>query len=216
MSLDLDTLVAIDTHVHVEQDSKGCCSLDQELLDASAKYFKGDDNRTPTVGDLADYYRERRIGAVVFTVDSTTAMGHPALSSEEILRLAADHDDILIPFASVDPLADDAPDDAPEDFTLAENCMAVLIEGPNGQVNHGTFVSSMVHALKVDYDKDTHGPFGQRVKEFAHDKKIGKGDLQVKVENGDDGDEGGLEAASETRPDKPEKSNNGKAKGKNK
>ena len=110
MTFDIDSLTAIDTHVHVEQDSQGCCSLDQELLDASAKYFKGDDNRTPTVADLADYYRERRIGAVVFTVDATTAMGHPALSSEEIIDLAAAHDDILIPFASVDPLADGAAD----------------------------------------------------------------------------------------------------------
>ena len=108
MSWDLDSLVAIDTHVHVEQDSHGCCSIDQELMDASAAYFKGNDNRTPTVGDLATYYRERRIGAVVFTVDSTTATGHPALSSEEIIDLVAEHDDILIPFASVDPLADDA------------------------------------------------------------------------------------------------------------
>ena len=108
MTLDLEALVAIDTHVHVEQDSHGCCSLDQELLDASAAYFKGNDNRTPTVGDLAEYYRQRRIGAVVFTVDATTAMGHPALSSEEIIALAAEHDDILIPFASVDPLASGA------------------------------------------------------------------------------------------------------------
>ena len=110
MTFDLNSLVAIDTHVHVEQDSQGCCSLDQELLDASAKYFKGDDNRTPTVADLAEYYRERRIGAVVFTVDATTAMGHPALSSEEIIDLSATHDDILIPFASIDPLAEGAAD----------------------------------------------------------------------------------------------------------
>jgi uncharacterized protein len=108
MSWDLDSLVAIDTHVHVEQDSRGCCSLDQELLDASAAYFKGHDNRTPTVADLADHYRERRIGAVIFTVDATTALGHPALSSEEIIELSADHDDVLMPFGSVDPLGDDA------------------------------------------------------------------------------------------------------------
>jgi uncharacterized protein len=104
MSWDLDSLVAIDTHVHVEQDSKGCCSLDQELMDASAAYFKADDNRTPTVEDLAAYYRERRIGAVIFTVDSTTASGHPTLSSEEIIDIASAHSDILLPFASVDPL----------------------------------------------------------------------------------------------------------------
>lgn len=109
MTIDIDNLVAIDTHVHVEQDSHGCCSLDQELLDASAKYFKGDDNRTPTVADLADYYRQRQIAAVIFTVDASTAMDHPALSSEDIIERASDHSDILIPFASVDPLSDDAP-----------------------------------------------------------------------------------------------------------
>jgi len=108
MAWDLGSLVAIDTHVHVEQDSHGCRSLDQELLDASAAYFKGTDNRTPTVDDLAAYYRERRIGAVIFTVDASTALGHPALSSEEIIELAARHDDVLMPFASIDPLADDA------------------------------------------------------------------------------------------------------------
>ena len=105
LSWDLEGLAAIDTHVHVEQDGQGCCSLDQGLLDASAKYFKADDNRTPTVEDLAVYYRERNIGAVVFTVDATTALGHPALSSEEIIDRCAAHDDILMPFASVDPLA---------------------------------------------------------------------------------------------------------------
>lgn len=104
MSWDLDSLVAIDTHVHVEQDGHGCCSLDQNLLDATAKYFKGDDNQTPTVNDLATYFRERRIGAVVFTVDATTNMGHPALSSEEIIEEVAEHSDILMPFGSVDPL----------------------------------------------------------------------------------------------------------------
>jgi predicted TIM-barrel fold metal-dependent hydrolase len=108
MNWDLDSLVAIDTHVHVEQDGHGCCALDQELLDASAAYFKGNENRTPTVEDLADHYRQRRIGAVVFTVDATTALGHPGLSSEEIIDKVAEHDDILMPFASVDPLAADA------------------------------------------------------------------------------------------------------------
>jgi predicted TIM-barrel fold metal-dependent hydrolase len=38
---------------------------------------------------------------VVFTVDATAATGHPALSSEEIADLAAEHADVLIPFGSV-------------------------------------------------------------------------------------------------------------------
>ena len=52
--MDLDQLDAIDVHVHVEQDSHGCFSVDQELLDASAKYFRADQDRTPTVADIAD------------------------------------------------------------------------------------------------------------------------------------------------------------------
>jgi hypothetical protein len=43
------------------------------------------------------------MAAVIFTVDATTATGHPALSSEEIAEQAAEHADVLIPFGSVDP-----------------------------------------------------------------------------------------------------------------
>ncbi|GAA3732501.1 amidohydrolase family protein [Salinactinospora qingdaonensis] len=104
-TLDLDQLTAVDVHVHVEQDSDGCFSLDRELLDASAAYFKSDEHRTPTLERIAEYYRERRIAAVVFTVDATAGTGHPALSSEEIAEQAARHADVLIPFGSVDPHA---------------------------------------------------------------------------------------------------------------
>lgn len=107
-AIDLDTITAIDMHVHVEKDADGCCALDQELLDASAAYFKSGDERTPTVEHLADYYRSRNIAAVIFTVDATTGLGHPALSSEAIAEQAAAHNDILIPFGSVDPLHSDA------------------------------------------------------------------------------------------------------------
>jgi predicted TIM-barrel fold metal-dependent hydrolase len=104
MTLNLDALTAIDVHVHVERDEHGNYSLDQELLDASAAYFRSSEHRTPTLAHIVEYYRSRRVAAVVFTVDATTATGHPALSSEEIADLAAQHTDILIPFGSVDPL----------------------------------------------------------------------------------------------------------------
>ena len=102
-SLDLAALTAIDVHTHVEQDGHGCFSLDQELLDASAKYFRADQDRTPTVATIAEHYRARNMAAVVFTVDAPTATGHPALSSEEIVDEAAEYADVLIPFGSVDP-----------------------------------------------------------------------------------------------------------------
>ncbi|MGF7238997.1 MAG: amidohydrolase family protein [Frankia sp.] len=103
MTINLDAVTAIDTHVHVESDGHGHYSLDEELLGASAAYFKAGANRTPDLDTIADYYRERGLAAVVFTVDAHTATGHPAISSEEIVATAAKHDDVVIPFASVDP-----------------------------------------------------------------------------------------------------------------
>ncbi|MEV7796286.1 amidohydrolase family protein [Streptomyces sp. NPDC087512] len=100
--------IAIDFHAHVEQDAHGHLALDAELMDASAAYFKSGQDRTPTVERLAAYYRERRMAAVIFTVDATTGLGHPALSSEEIAEAAAAHRDVLIPFGSVDPHRPDA------------------------------------------------------------------------------------------------------------
>src|SRR3712207_9424701 len=82
--MDLAALDAIDVHVHVEQDAHGCFSLDQELMDASAKYFHADQDRTPTVAAIAEHYRARRTAAVLFPVDAPAGPAHPALSSEAI------------------------------------------------------------------------------------------------------------------------------------
>jgi predicted TIM-barrel fold metal-dependent hydrolase len=100
--MDLDALVAIDVHVHVEQDLHGHKSMDDELLDAASKYFKGDPYH-PTVPQIAEDYRSKNMAAVIFTVDSELATGHPTLSNEEIAEAAAEHPDVLIPFGSIDP-----------------------------------------------------------------------------------------------------------------
>ena len=101
-ALDLESLVAIDVHVHVEQDLHGHLSMDDELLTAAAKYFKGEPHH-PTVPEIAEHYRALQMAAVVFTVDSELATGHPTLSNEEIAQAAAEHPDVLIPFGSIDP-----------------------------------------------------------------------------------------------------------------
>lgn len=106
--IDTEAITALDMHVHVEQDDHGHLSLDDELMDASAAYFKTADNRTPTVAYLAERYREANMAAVVFTIDAGTALGHPALSSEDIATQVAEHPDVLIPFGSVDPHRGDA------------------------------------------------------------------------------------------------------------
>jgi predicted TIM-barrel fold metal-dependent hydrolase len=100
--IDVSALVAIDVHVHAEVSNSGHPSLPTNLREAAAAYFAAG-RRMPTVAEIAAYYRERRIAAVVFTVDAESATGHPAISNEEIAGACAEHADVLIPFASIDP-----------------------------------------------------------------------------------------------------------------
>jgi predicted TIM-barrel fold metal-dependent hydrolase len=100
--IDVDAFIAIDVHVHAEVSADGHPSLPPHLSEGAAAYF-GADRRMPTVPEIAAYYRERRIAAVVFTVDAEAATGHPAISNEEIATACAEHADVLIPFASIDP-----------------------------------------------------------------------------------------------------------------
>ena len=101
--IDFDKIDAIDIHTHVEIDGCGHRSLDDELMAASEKYFKSGEERTPPIDAIADHYRSRNMAAVVFTVDAASASGHAANSVEEIAEGAARHNDVLIPFGSVDP-----------------------------------------------------------------------------------------------------------------
>ncbi|MFI9813861.1 amidohydrolase family protein [Saccharothrix variisporea] len=103
MTPDIDALVAIDVHTHAEISAQGHASLPHDLLAASEKYFKAHGHRQPTIPEMAAYYRERRMAAVVFTVDAEHATGHPPIPNEEVAQACAEHADTLIPFASVDP-----------------------------------------------------------------------------------------------------------------
>jgi uncharacterized protein len=101
--MDLDRLTAIDVHTHAEIGRDGHGSLSPELLGASAAYFKAHGPRQPGIDETAAYYRERRMAAVVFTVDAEHATGHPRIPNEEVAEDCARHPDVLIPFASIDP-----------------------------------------------------------------------------------------------------------------
>ena len=71
-----------------------------------AAYFKnpaGAEGMLPSVQDTADYYRERNIAAVIFPVDAERETGFRRYENEEVAQLCAENDDILIPFASIDP-----------------------------------------------------------------------------------------------------------------
>ena len=103
MSLDLDTLVAIDVHTHAERnEGRPQDAVTEEVLEAAARYFGGSPPQ-PTAQEVADHYRERNMAAVIFTVDDEAGMGRPRLGNDEVLAAAAANPDVLIPFASVDP-----------------------------------------------------------------------------------------------------------------
>ncbi len=103
MNVDLDQIRAIDVHTHAERrpDQKQD-PVTADLLAAAAKYFGGDPPQ-PTAQEVADYYRERQLLAVVFTVDDEAGMGRRRVGNDEVLAAARENGDVLIPFASVDP-----------------------------------------------------------------------------------------------------------------
>jgi hypothetical protein len=97
-----DDVVAIDVHVHAELSADGHDDLPPDFREAVNAYFRGDPPLMDAAG-VADYYRERRMRAVVFSVDAELTFGHPRIPNEEIAEAAAEHDDVLIPFGSIDP-----------------------------------------------------------------------------------------------------------------
>jgi predicted TIM-barrel fold metal-dependent hydrolase len=95
-------LVAIDMHTHAEVS----CRQEPDpywapFEEAASRYFKT--GKRPTIQETIDYYRERRIGLVMFTVDSEFEIGNRRIANTEIADAARDNSDILIAFASIDP-----------------------------------------------------------------------------------------------------------------
>ena len=97
-------IVAIDIHTHATVSTRNPPDEVAIAFDtAMAAYFKEKMPR-PTIAETADYYRERHMMAVIFTVDTERANGQMRISNEEVAEEAAQHRDVLIPFASIDPL----------------------------------------------------------------------------------------------------------------
>jgi predicted TIM-barrel fold metal-dependent hydrolase len=106
--IDADQLEAIDVHVHV-QASLGSRGFPPGSPEAAVAEVFGSELML-NVPELAAYYRERRMAAVCFMVD-TVRWGGP-VTNDEILELAAKESDVLIPFVSLDPHRPDAPAEA--------------------------------------------------------------------------------------------------------
>ena len=95
-------LIAIDIHTHAEVSCRQPADeVWQGYEDAATKYFKA--GKRPTIAETIAYYRERKIGFVMFTVDSEFQIGSRRIANEEIADAARDNSDIMIAFASIDP-----------------------------------------------------------------------------------------------------------------
>ena len=94
--MNFDQLKAIDVHVHIEPEETG------SPADSAAKKYFGESGAARDRNALADYYRSRNIGCVVFPVDERLT-GRPAVSNDSVAEFAAANSDIVIGFASIDP-----------------------------------------------------------------------------------------------------------------
>jgi len=107
MSINLDDIIAIDIHTHAEEPCDDCRDDGYNEFQAGmATYFKnpaGAAGMLPTIQETAAYYRARKIAAVIFPVDAERETGFRRYHNEEVAQIAAENDDILIPFASIDP-----------------------------------------------------------------------------------------------------------------
>ena len=99
--MNVDELVAIDVHVHLEHEAPPT-----DTDEAARKYF-GKGVAAHGARALADYYRSRKMACVVFTVDERLT-GRPHVTNDDILAFAAANADIAIPFVSVDPTRGEA------------------------------------------------------------------------------------------------------------
>jgi hypothetical protein len=100
----IDNVVAIDIHTHAEEP---CGTHPDDGYDdfqaQMADYFKSPHKHPPTVPETAAYYRSKNIAAVIFPVDAERETGFRRYKNEEMLEIASDHLDVLIPFVSIDP-----------------------------------------------------------------------------------------------------------------
>ena len=101
--IDLDNVVAIDIHTHAEGPCGSHAWEDSRELQAGMRAYFKKEFEQPTIPEIAQYYRQRRIGLVIFPVDSEHHLGHRRYENEEVARQANENSDIMIPFASIDP-----------------------------------------------------------------------------------------------------------------
>src|SRR5260221_9222719 len=100
----IDEVVAIDIHTHAEEP----CGMHgddgyDDFQAQMAEYFKSPNEHPPTAPETAAYYRGKKIAAVIFPGDAQPETRVPRYDNYEMLEVAAENSDVLIPFVSIDP-----------------------------------------------------------------------------------------------------------------
>jgi len=113
--MDFQNLVAIDTHVHIESNT-------DNVADETARKYFGETGARSSPQELAEYYRSRKIGCIVFSVDERLT-GRPQVPNDDVAAIAAANADIMLPFASVDPVR------GPEAVREAERLVKLGVRG---------------------------------------------------------------------------------------
>ena len=82
--MNIDELVAIDVHTHAEVSCRqpGTDPYWEPFETAASTYFKV--GKRPTIAETLAYYREKKIGLVMFTVDSEFQVGNRRIANDEI------------------------------------------------------------------------------------------------------------------------------------
>ena len=96
-------LAAIDIHTHAEVSCRLPPDPIQAEFERAATAYFGAEPKRPTIAETVDYYRERNIGFVMFSVDSESGSGIRHIPNEEVIEAAQENPDIMLAFASVDP-----------------------------------------------------------------------------------------------------------------
>lgn len=96
-------IVAIDVHTHVQRSVREPAAVSDEKSEAMSAYFRTEVTR-PTLPELAEMYRRRQMMCVAFSVDDSWLTGEEnPVQNDEVVELAAEHADAVIPFVTVDP-----------------------------------------------------------------------------------------------------------------
>ncbi len=97
-----EDLVAIDVHTHAEVSCRQPeDDYANDIEEQKKKYFKS--GNPPTILETVEFYRQQKIGLVMFTVDTEFEIGRRRIPNEEVMDAAKANSDVMMAFASVDP-----------------------------------------------------------------------------------------------------------------